>query len=101
MRTSEPVQNQEQTIFGASNLADASSDASKSPGVTETDADAMVETAFGPRKAIANTPLPAGKDTILGGGRLAEYTFDDEYRENQKTYMEANGLKGLSASRWA
>ncbi|KAK8056499.1 hypothetical protein PG993_001726 [Apiospora rasikravindrae] len=101
MKTYEPVQNQEQTTFGASNQADAPSDASRSSDITETSADAMVETAFGLRKAIANTPLPAGKVSILGGGRLVEYTFDDAYREDQKAYMEANGLKGLSASRWA
>ncbi|KAK8049340.1 hypothetical protein PG994_011070 [Apiospora phragmitis] len=98
-KTFEPVQKREPTKFGVSD-SDAPSDASKTPVATATSADVMIETVHGLRKAIASTPLPAGKDTILGGGPLVEYTFDDAYREDQKAYMKANGLKGLSASRW-
>ncbi|KAK7908257.1 hypothetical protein PG985_015560 [Apiospora marii] len=85
LKTFEPVKKQQQGENGAS---------SASTGV-------IIKTEFGARKAIANTPLPSGKKTVLGGGPLVEYTFGDAYREDQKAYMAANGLKGLSASRWA
>lgn len=99
LKTFEPVK-QDQSGNGAGNPV-VPGDTSSSSKATSTPAYAMLNTAFGIRKAITNTPLPAGKDTVLGGGPLVEYTFDDEYREDQKAYMKANGLKGLSASRWA
>lgn len=62
---------------------------------------AAVEEASGPSNAITSTPLPEEKRSILGGGPSVEFVFDDTYRKEQKEYMKANGLQGLSASRWA
>ncbi|KAK7970364.1 hypothetical protein PG988_009437 [Apiospora saccharicola] len=73
----------------------------KSTVTPETSEKVLVDTAFGAREAIVSTPLPADKSTVLGGGPLVEFTFDKTYREEQKAYMAKNGLKGLSASRWA
>lgn len=69
--------------------------------VAKNEHEAMVKTKFGLRKAITSTPFEKGKTTILGGGPLVEFVFDDSYREESRAYMQANGLKGLSASRWA
>ncbi|KAK8138843.1 hypothetical protein PG984_002223 [Apiospora sp. TS-2023a] len=106
LKTFEPVKKQKSFEKGIGNPVVPGNpvipgDTSGSSKATSTSADVMVKTAFGTRKAIASTPLPAGKNSVLGGGPRAEYTFDDEYRQDQKAYMKANGLKGLSASRWA
>lgn len=100
LKSFEPVQKQKQREDGAGNPV-VPGDAGNLSKAASAEADVMVKTVFGARKAIANTPLAEGKTTVLGGGPLVEYTFDDAYREDQKAYMEANGLKGLSASRWA
>lgn len=76
-------------------------DAPPSTVTPETSEKVLVDTAFGPREAIVSTPLPADRDTVLGGGTLVEFTFDETYREEQKAHMAKKGLKGLSASRWA
>ncbi|KAK7964993.1 hypothetical protein PG988_009997 [Apiospora saccharicola] len=100
LKTALGIRKQEPSDKGTGNPV-VLGDTSGSSKVTSTSADVMVKTAFGTRKAIASTPLPPGKETVLGGGPRVEYTFDDAYRQDQKAYMKANGLKGLSASRWA
>ncbi|KAK8088735.1 hypothetical protein PG997_003696 [Apiospora hydei] len=98
LTTLEPVQKREPM-----DQADAppSTTLLKSIVTPETSEKVLVEMAFGSHEANVSTPLPANKDTVLGGGPLVEGEFDETYREEQEAYMAKKGLKGLSTSRWA
>ncbi|KAK8124601.1 uncharacterized protein PG998_000360 [Apiospora kogelbergensis] len=65
LKTMEPVVKKEHTALKATEP------------VAKNEHEAMVKTKFGLRKAITSTPFEKGKTTILGGGPLVEFVFDD------------------------